>query len=58
MWTVSLINKISPEDRLQLSKWGTELLFQTREVSISASVPRRAMHNGGEAASATVTYFS
>lgn len=30
-WVKSLINKISPEDRLQLSKWGTELSFQSRD---------------------------
>lgn len=29
-WMISLIIKISPEDRLQLSKWGTELPFQPR----------------------------
>lgn len=30
-WMKSLINKISPEDRLQLSKWGTELSFRSRD---------------------------
>lgn len=50
MWTVSLINKIFPEAGLQLSKRGTELSFQSKEVSISDSVPHIAMHTSGKAA--------